>query len=76
MKSNAAFVRSRDPAILEALLIARATVMFQTVWHTHGSRLFEEMERFNNQLQDAGSAPANVETSPATRTGGITWKTH
>ncbi|MDB5923488.1 MAG: hypothetical protein JWN13_2424 [Betaproteobacteria bacterium] len=81
---NNVHIPSRDAAILEALVIDRATIMFQTIWHTGASVLFEEIERFNNRLQNAGGAaasresvaPRSDETSPTTQTGGVAWGTH
>jgi hypothetical protein len=81
---NNVHIPSRDAAILEALVINRTTIMFQTVWHTGASVLFEEMERFNNRVRNVGSATASRQsiasrsddTSPATRTGGVAWDTH
>jgi hypothetical protein len=44
-------------AIIEALLVNRAAVMFPSTSGTHVSPLFEEMERFNNlRLRAGGSA--------------------
>jgi hypothetical protein len=79
-----AVVTCPDAAILEALIIDRATVMFQSAWHTPASLLFEKMERFDNDLKGAGTAAAYREsmasrsdtTSPKNRTGGIAWDIH
>jgi hypothetical protein len=71
-RNHPAFVASRDAAILEALVIDRAAIMFQADWHTPARLLFEEMERFDDSLQAAGSAAANDEASPATPIGGLT----